>query len=449
MEKPSRAKAISSFLFKLLRVSIVLGVAFALAFWLYASRSTPEKKELVRIPPSVRAFEAHSQSKVMMVEAFGTVRPRRLVNIAVEVPGRIVYLNPGFLEGGFIENQALVAQIDPRSYGLGKEAAAVRVTQARVDMDSLNQDIKNLKKDVELAEANVNLTQKEFERMKALNQNQFASKTNLDKAEQQYLAARIQLQAIQNRQSLVPAMVEQKKAALAMAAVEFNKASLALDRTRILSGFDGFVLEKQAQVGEYVNPGQILGAVYAKDELDVEVRIPLEQMRWIQTDFENGRLPSARIRIANFEGPGKRVWEASVVRIKARIDEQTRTLPMTLEIQTGDNDGLNNTLLNTDRSSLFDLKPGAFVDCKIIGETHENLFVLPRHLLKPGNVLYIVTDSRLEMRQVTVLRKFEEQVYINGGLANGDKIVASPLPGAIEGMELILKEKGQQQEMKP
>jgi RND family efflux transporter MFP subunit len=444
MEKPSKFKAVASFLFKLLRFVIVLGIAFALAFWLYASRSTPEKKELVQNPPSVWVFEAHSQSKVMMVEAFGTVSPRRLVKIAVEVPGRIVYLNPGFLEGGEIENQALLVQIDPRSYGLGKEAAAVRVTQARVDLDSLNQEIENLKKDMELAEANVKLTQKQFARMTALSQNQFASKTNLDKAEQQHLAARIQLQIIQNRLSLIPAMVEQKNAALAMANVEFDKAGLALDRTRILSGFDGFVLDKQAQVGEYVNPGQILGSVYAKDELDVEVRIPLEQMRWIKTFFENGRLPSARIRIANFEGPEKRVWEATVARIKARIDERTRTLPMTLEIQTRSNDGAK-----MDRAALFDLKPGTFVACTIIGETYENIFVLPRHLLKPRNVLYIVTDSHLEMRQVTVLRKFEEQVYINGGLTKGDNIIVSPLPGAIAGMELTIKENGQQQGMKP
>lgn len=444
MEKPSRVKAVASFLFKLLRVLIVLGIAFALAFWLYASRSTPEKKELVRIPPSVRIFEAHSQSEMMTVEAFGTVSPRRLVKIAVEVPGRIVYMNPSFLEGGMIENSDLLVQIDPQSYGLGKEAAAIRVTQARVDLDSLNQEIENLKKDMGLAKTNVKLTQKEFARMTALSQNQFASKTSLDKAEQQHLAARIQLQTIQNRLSLIPAMVEQKKAALAMADVEFDKAALALDRTRILSGFDGFVLDKQAQVGEYVNPGQILGSVYAKDELDVEVRIPLEQMRWIQTYFENGRLPSARIHIANFEGPEKRVWEARVARIKARVDERTRTLPMTLEIQTGSNNGTNPV-----RATLFDLKPGTFVGCTIIGETYENIFVVPRHLLKPGNVLYLVTDSHLEIRQVRLLRKFEEQVYINGGLTNGDKIIASPVPGAIEGMELTIKENGQQAGKKP
>jgi membrane fusion protein, multidrug efflux system len=439
MEKPSKSKAVTSFLFKLVRVLIVLGIAFFFAFRLYESRSIPEKKELVRTPPSVRIFKARSQSEMMMVEAFGTVSPRRLVKIAVEVPGRIVYMNPGFIEGAVIENRDLLVQIDPQSYGLSKEAAAIRVSQARVDLDSLNQELENLNQDMKLAKANVTLTQKEFARITTLSQNQFASKTTLDKAEQQHLAARIQLQTIQNRLSLIPAMIEQKKAALAMAKVEFAKADLALARTRILSGFDGFVLDKQAEVGEYVNPGQILGAVYARDELDVEVRIPLEEMRWIQTLFDNGSRPAARVSIANFDDPEKKVWEATVARVKARIDERTRTLPMTLEIQAKPKNGVDR-----DRPGLFDLKPGTFVDCKIIGETHDNIFVLPRHLLKPGNVVYLVTDSHLEMRQVYVLRKFEEQVYINGGLVNGDQIIESPVPGAIEGMELTIKEKSHQ-----
>ena len=229
-----------------------------------------------------------------------------------------------------------------------------------------------------------------------------------------------------------------------MADVEFNKADLSLERTRIVSGFDGFVLDKQAELGEYVNIGQILGSVYAKDELDVEVRIPLEQMRWIQTFFDSGRTPSARVSIANFDDPDKRVWDAKVARVKARIDEKTRTLPMTLEIQTGNNDAANGSW-----ATLFDLKPGTFVNCKIIGEIRENIFVLPRHLLKPGDILFIVNDSQLEMRQVTVLRKFEDQVYINGGLVDGDKIIVSPLPGAIEGMELIIRRNEKPQGMKP
>ncbi len=448
MEKPSRFKAIASFLFRFLRVLIVLGIACALAFWLYAIRSKPEKKKLVRIPPSVLIFEAHSRSEVMTIEAFGTVSPRKLVKIAVEVPGRIEYLNPGFLEGGFIGNQEVLIQIDQRSYRLGKEAAAVRVNQAQLDIDSLNQEVENLKNDIELAKDNVSLSQKELRRIKALSKNQFASKTSLDKAEQQHLAARIQLQAIQNRLLLTPPMMAMKKSALAMANVEFSKADLALERTRILSGFEGFVLDKHAEVGEYVNPGQVLGSIYEKDSLDVDVRIPLEQMKWIQTFFSNKSTPAARVSIANFDGPGKRVWEAKVARVKAKIDEKTRTLPMTLEIQTKINGSIGSQA-DLSQAYLFDLKPGTFVKCKIIGEIHENIFVLPRHLLKPGDVLFIISDQHLEMRQVKVLRKFEEEVYINGGLNNGDKIIFSPLPGAVEGMQLTIKENGKQMGTKP
>jgi len=437
MEKRSKIKVIASFLFRFLRVLMVLAIAGALAFWLYEIRTKPEKKELKRTPPSVRILEVHPQSEIMTVDAFGTVFPRKLVKIAVEVPGRIDYLNPAFVEGGVIGKQDLLIRIDQRSYGLDKEAAAVRINQARVDIDSLSQDIRNLKNDSELAKANVNLALQELTRIKALTKNQFASKTSLDKAEQQHLAARIQLQTIQNRLLLTAPLMKLKKSALAMANVDFKKSDLALKKTEIRSGFNGFVMDKQVEVGEYVNPGQALGSIYEKGALDVDVKIPLEQMKWIETFFKDGHMPRAKVSIANFTSPEKTVWNARVARIKARIDEKTRTLPMTLEIQDRIVDAAYDS-----PSSMFDLKPGIFVKCRIIGETLENIFVLPRYLLKTGDILFVVTDNRLEMRKVNVLRKFEEKIYINEGLNKGDLIVFSPLPTSIDGMPLTIKTNG-------
>lgn len=437
MEKRSKCNVIASFLFRFLRVILVLAIAGALAFWLYEIRVKPEKKEVKRTPPSVKILEVHPQSETMTVDAFGTVVPRKLVTISVEVPGRIDYFNPAFVEGGEIGDQDLLIRIDQRSYRLDKEAAAVRINQARVEIESLNQDIRNLENDSELAKANVNLTLQELTRIKALTKNQFASKTSLDKVEQQYLAARIQLQTIQNRFLLTAPLMKLKKSVLAMANVEFKKSDLALEKTEIWSGFDGFVLDKRVEVGEYVNPGQALGSIYEKNALDVDVRIPLEQMKWIETFFKDGHMPRAKVSIANFTSSGEMVWNARVARVKARIDEKTRTLPMTLEIQ-------NRILGDAGEppSSLFDLKPGIFVKCRIIGETRENIFILPRYLLKIGDVLFVVTDNCLEMRKVNVLRKFEEKIYINGGLSKGDLIISSPLPTAIEGMPLLIKTNG-------
>jgi RND family efflux transporter MFP subunit len=432
MKNQSTAKKLPSFIFRFLRVVIVLAIAVAVAMLLISLKKEPEKQEIIHTPPSVKVMVANPVSKVMKVEAYGTIKPRKLVKIAVEVPGRINFLHTSFVEGGLIFKGELLLGIDQRSYKLDRQTGLVRIEQAKTDIKSLEQDIENLKNDIKLSRANVNLTQKELERVKVLNKNQFASKNSLDKAEQQYLQAKIALQNISNRLSLTGSLMEQKNAALAMARVDFQKADLAFNKTQIRSDFDGLILDKFAEIGEYINPGQILGSIYQKGSLDVDVSIPLERMKWVESVFQNGKTPEATVEVANFESMKSYVWKARVARIKANIDEKTRTLPMTLEI------------LNPDVKikNIFDLKPGTFVKCSIVGETYENIFVMPRHLLKSDNTLFIIKNNRLEMKKVSILRKFENELFINGGLNPGDKVIYSPLPGALEGMELIIKENG-------
>ncbi|WP_457551348.1 efflux RND transporter periplasmic adaptor subunit [Desulfobacula sp.] len=432
MEKASGIKRPALILFKFFRVVVILAIAIALAKLLISSKKVPEKKEIVKIPPSVKVMVATPVSKVMTVDAFGTVRPRKLVKIAAEVPGRIEYIHPLFIEGGLIHKGELIVRIDQRSYKLNRNAGKVRIKQAKTDIVRLKQDIVNLKNDILLSRASAELAKKELKRLQALSESQFASKNSLDRSEQQYLQARIALQNITNRLSLTDTLMEQKNTVLAMARIDFQKADLALEKTEIKSEFDGLILDKFAEQGEYVNPGQTLGSIYQKDHLDVDVRIPLEKMKWIGSFFENGKTPAAKVMVANFDNMESHVWDAKVARVKAKIDEKTRTLPMTLEI------------LNPDVKvkNIFDLKPGTFVKCSIIGEIHQNIYVLPRYLLKSDNILFTINNSHLKMKKVSVLRKFEEEIYINSGLAPGDQIISSPLPGALDGMELTIKLNG-------
>jgi len=435
----------ASFLFRLIRVLIVLGIAAGAASWLYTSREKPEKKELIRTPPGVRVITAQPKNEAMTVEAFGTIIPRKKVNVAVEVAGRIDYIHPSFREGGFIRSDDLLIRIDQRSFRLDKDAARDRVEQARADIRHLTQEIENLKADEDLARMNMELSLKELNRLKALSENQFASKTSLDKAEQQYLAAKIQLQSSANRLALTPSTMAQKKAALAMARTDMGKAALVLEKSEIRSGFDGLVLEKQAEMGEYVNPGQVLGRIYEQGALDVDVRIPLEQLKWIRPLFDGGKLPGAMVTIANFESDDLPSWKARVVRIKAKIDEKTRTLPITLEILLSDHrekiTDPSNPDANNFNNPLINLRPGTFVKCRIMGDTRENVFRIPRYLLRSVDTLFLATEGKLAIRTVSVLRKFEDEVFINGGLRAGELIVSSPLPGAVEGMPVTVKSK--------
>ncbi|MFH2061156.1 MAG: efflux RND transporter periplasmic adaptor subunit [Pseudomonadota bacterium] len=433
MEKSFKNNRKPSVLYRILRVVIVLVIAVVLMKILISLKKQPEKNEIVKIPPSVNVLIATPVSKIMMVEAFGTIKPRKSVKISVEVPGRIKDLHPSFVEGSAIQKGDLLVQIDPESYQLNREAGQVRINQAQTDIENLKQDIGNLKNDIILSTANQMLVQKELERVKALVENQFASKNSLDQIEKQYLQARMQLQTFSNRLSLTDTLMETKKAALAMAQLDFQKADLALKRTQIRAGFNGFVLEKMVEKGEYVNPGQTLGVIYQKDHLDVDLRIPIEKSRWLKGLSENKELPRVQIMMANPNSQQAQVWNGKVARLKAQIDEQTRTLPLTIEIVSS----------NEPANPVFDLKPGSFVKCSIIGETINGIYVVPRYLLKTDDILFIVQDNHLKMKKVSILRKFEEEIFIRDGLAPGDKIVSSPLPNALDGMALSIKENGE------
>ena len=429
--------AMASFFFRLIRVIIVLGISLGLAFWLFASRQRPEKQKVVHSAAGVRVIPAVSGPRTMRVEAFGTVIPRKKVNLAAEIGGRIDYIHPGLREGAAIGPEDLLIRIDQRSFILDRNAARAGVDQVNADISRLTREIANFKADVELAKKNVALTRKEWDRVRTLGENQFASKTNVDKAEQQYLSARIQLQAAENRLALTPPMMAQLKAALALAKNNLAKARLALEKSEIRSGFHGYVLTRQAEVGEFVNPGQTLGILYEKGELDVDVRIPLEELAWMKPLFDKGQQPKVQVSIANLGGG--ETWNARVARIKANIDEKTRTLPITVEI--GEEGGQTQTVSDTD--PLMVLKPGTFVRCEILGQTHENIFEIPRYLLHQENRLYLVRDKKLVIQRVTVLRKYEDNVFIAGGLSDGDKIVSSPLPAAVDGMALSVKAEGE------
>lgn len=420
------------FFFRFVRVLVVLAVAVAIALLLFRMKEKPDKKEIEPRIPSVTVVPVSPVTKVMMVDVFGTVKPRNSVRIAAEVSGRIDRIHSSFIDGGFIRKDELLVQIDDAAYELDRQSSLVRIRQARTDLQRLDLEIANLKKDRLLAQENLALADSELNRTKALNAQQFTSVNTVEKVKQQHLSARSRLQAIENQLALSGTLKEQKQAALAMAAVDHERAELALSKTGIIAPFDGYVLEKHVQTGEVINAGQLLGIMYEKGKLDVDVSIPMENLRWFAAEFETGAGPEALVQMNHPAKEGNIVWKARVARVMAQVDATTRTLPMTLEIQMDE----------AQADPVFALKPGFFVRCRIMGQSYDNITVIPRHLLQAEDMLYVYDQGRLKMADVNIIRKFEDDVYIDGGLNPGDRIVTSPLPGAVEGMALRVKDNG-------
>jgi hypothetical protein len=80
---------------------------------------------------------------------------------------------------------------------------------------------------------------------------------------------------------------------------------------------------------------------------------------------------------------------------------------------------------------------GLYVEAEIEGMTAEDVAVLPRAALRGRNQVLVVTpESRLEFRDVDLLRTTRESIYVRGGLADGERVCLSPLEAVTDGMQV-------------
>ena len=425
-------------IFKTIRVFVVLLVAIAIAVTLVILRPKAKRQIPVENGRLVEAIRAKTENVQMIVESFGTVEPRESLKLVAQVRGTIVDISASFKEGTLIKKGARLIQIDPRTYRLEVERRKVQIKQSEAELKRLKQEVVNLNSRLKIARSDAGLAKNEYLRLKKLIDRKVIAQSQLDKSEQAYLASRERVQTLENQMALIGPQKEQLIAARDMANVMYEQAKLDLERSSIDAPFDGWVLEKAVEVGQHVNVGQQLGSIYRYGKLDIEVRIPAKDFKWFPAGLGQDTPVLADVI---FDNAGQEyTWSGHVARIKAMMDERTRTLPMVIEVDESANDG--------PEATYFRLRPGMFVTIRIKGKEIDQAFVVPRHVVYPGNVVYTVKDYQLKINEVNILRSYKDSVIINEGLSEGDLIIKTPLSAVKDGMRVRLKteDRGQRTE---
>ena len=416
-------------IFKTIRVLAVILVAIIIAMVLVILRPEAERRIVEETGRLVEIFVAKAEKVQMYIEAYGTVEPREALKLVAEVRGQIVYISSSFKEGSFVKKGTRLIQIDPRTYELEVQRRNVQIKQAQAEIKRLQQDVLNLQARINIAKSDVSLAEGEYFRLKKLINRKVISQSTLDKVEQQYLASRQRLQALENQLALTGPQKEQLVAQRDLTKVLFQEAQLDLERSGIIALFDGWVLEKTVEVGQHVNVGQNMGRIYSAGGLDIEVRIPVKDFKWLPAELNSDAGIEAEVI---FEIQGARMtWNGRLSRVKAEMDDKTRTLPVVIEI-----DGASKSEEN--RSSLR-LRPGMFVTVKIKGKEVSQAFVLPRHVVYPGDIVYTVEGDRLKIKSVNILRTYKDSVIVSQGLSDGERIIKTPLSAATDGMLVRVK----------
>lgn len=382
----------SKFVGRILIIGLPVAVLFAfivLYIVLAAAAPQAERAEVVARPSAVFVTAAALSPVQLSVTTQGEVTPLTEIDLTAQVSGRITYVNPNFVDGGFFEAGEVLVRLEAADYRLAVTRAEALVAQSRQALVR------------EQAEAE--LAREEWE--------------SLGEGEASALTLR------------EPQMAE-ARAQLASAQATLDEARLNLSRTRITAPFEGRVRAKSADLGQYVGPGAGLGRVFATNR--VQVRLPL-------TNAELATLNLPLAFHANETNPGRpahlsanvagqvRNWEGLLVRSESAIDPQTRTMSAIIEVEDPYGEAAE--------AAGAPLAVGLFVNARIDGRELDNAIVLPRSALRGADQVYVAQlDGTLAIHQVTVIDTSSERVVVTSGVEPGDRIVTSPLRGAANGM---------------
>ncbi|MFQ6003925.1 MAG: efflux RND transporter periplasmic adaptor subunit [Woeseia sp.] len=367
---------------KVKRITLIVSifvVAIGGAFGLSQMKPPPETKDAADIDILVDVLSLDRTVATFTVRSQGTVRPRTETILSAEVSGAIVSISPKFIAGGVFSSGEELMRIDPTDYAVAVDQAEALLKQRQIEFDGAEK-----------------------------------LKTQGYRAESEWASA---------------------AAALASARADLVKAGRNLERTHIRLPYDGMVRSKEADLGQYVNPGTRLGVTFATDY--AEVRLPLtdQDLAFIELPdpadiAASGTAEGPPVSLSAVQQGRTAHWEARIVRTEGVVDERNRVTYAVAQIA-------DPYQLQAEDDFHSPLPIGSFVAASIEGLTVEDVIRVPRSALRGNDQLMFVDDEdRLHIRSVDVLRADADYAYLRGGAMAGERISLTAIESPINGMKV-------------
>ncbi len=374
-----------------------LAIGGLVYIWLIRTAPEPRQRPNFVSTPEVVARGLKPESYTVTLESQGTVQARTTSTLIPEVRGRITSISPSFREGAFFEEGDVLLEIDDSDYQTELIVAEAAMAQAEL---------------------------REFEELARYEQ----AKLDWERLNPGQEANPLTLREPQLRQA---------RASTASAKARVTTAKRNLERTQIKAPFAGRILSKNVDVGQYISPGNQLARVYAVDF--AEVRLPLTATQFSYLDLPwvyRGENPSLRegplVTLKSTVGGDTHEWRGRIVRTDGSIDVSSRQIFVVAQVRDpygGNVEGRP------------PLKVGSFVQAEIEGKTLEDVFIIPRVLLRENEyVLLVDGENYLARKSVQLAWETDDVIVVEDGLDIGDKLCLTEVPFALEGWPVNVKD---------
>ena len=372
---------------KLKPLFILLG-AFALSYLLwFLGQVQPDPVEELP-PPDVIIEILTPKDFQVQISSNGTTTPLTQTVLTAEVGGEVIYRSKKFAEGASVIEGEILAKIDDTDLQLQYKNALLQLANAEVQYS------------LQLAEAEV-------------------AKEAWDKIGD----------GVASDLTLKKPQLKQAEAFLEVAKAQVSSAAKKLNKTEIIAPYAGRIQNVNIDLGTTIVPGQPVGAMYTSSEIEITLAVKDNDLQILSIPMDGRKLnPSeqASVVIESFYKGKTQSWKGKLERVDGVIDPVTRMINLIAVFK--------NDFIESDKPNL---PIGLFVEAKIDGITLKNIFEIPINSISEDNEVYIVDkDNQLELRELTILKKYSEFVIIKDGLKAGERIVTSKLSTASNGIKV-------------
>jgi HlyD family secretion protein len=391
-----------------------------------------------KVEVATATFKAANAEEPVLT-AGGYVIARHQVEVGSKITGRVIALE--IEEGDFVARNQVIARLD--NYELSAQVrqaeanlAAAKTRLAELEAGSRPQEVERANADLSRTDAELKNALLNFKRIESLVRQGVTDQKSLEDARTRYdIAVAAQRGA---KQSYELARIGPRQEAINLARAQVNQATAELayahaqlENTVIRAPIDGTVLERHVDLGEMVTTG------FTSNRGAKQALVTMADLKNLLVELEISEAEIAKVQpqqpaIITADAYPDRRYKGVVEHIASAADRQKGTVKVKLAIADPDE------YLRPDMGAKanFHRKGAELSDRPDIVTVPKSAIVQQGN----GNVVYLVRDSKVAIKSVSLGKEDGGYVEILSGLGAGEKVITGGQSALKEGDEVSVEQ---------
>ncbi|MHC5112005.1 MAG: efflux RND transporter periplasmic adaptor subunit [Planctomycetota bacterium] len=437
-----------------------LAAGTAVCVVLIKTKPAPANNDAYARVLEVAVESTMTEAEQFPIIGYGTVRPRKQIDVVPLVSGRLTHAHPNLAQGKIIPKGELLYELDATIYEAQVKQMKAEISGLESSLTRLDQEAANIDRRLENAQAMLAIDQNDYDTTSELHEKEdVGTRRDVDMTMKNLLRQKDVVAELVNAKELLPHQKAEINAKLEGMRAQLRRAEYELDATKIVCPFDARVEAVHARESQVVMAHLSIATLIDMSAFELSVGVDPRELRWLAPSIRPaalkqevlGEQPDVNVRWS-LHGQ-EFIWKGRVTRFE-RVNEKTRTLQMVVEVLGAD------MMARVDLGSGMaapQLSIGMFCSAELPAKPLEETVMVPRHAIHENRWVYVFEPEpdfkttgmgQLGRREISVLRAMNDRVLVDyrdrqGSevceLKPGEQVVVSRLTKPVIGMRVKLR----------